>query len=1316
MKILMNDILKADRNILFFICLIFPSILFAKHFKVLDIQNGLSNNTVKCITQDKQGFIWLGTFNGLCKFDGNDFTVFTHQNNDSLSIINNHVEALLPVENGMWVGTYEGLNFYSYNENRFHACELRLSTTETKMMVSPIKNIIKSKGKIFVLDIYHDLFVWKDNLVFEKYDCGTDVDWLAITSYKDNLLLAHTTKGICLIEPEEAKIISQLNLPQKISDDNIIYYSKNRNLIYIGYGIGYNSESFGINSELEIKKLDEPVPSDVKSIIDYGNKTVFGTDTNGLIVLSTAGEKRFIPQNSNISSDAIHSLFVDRDQNLWIGTYRGGINLYSDRYNWFKLLTMSNGELTHNVVTAIYSSNNYLYIGLDGGGLNIYDKITGKVTAYTTENSAIAGNNILSISGDEQYLWLGIYGKGLCRFSLTEHSFKTFVLPSVNGGMNKNHLWEIKDDGRGNIWIVGENIYLFNKKKRCFTTKNGLNEIHASGIIFDENVIWISSTRSGLYKIDRVTGEVLKHYSVESNNWLIDSNIVWYMFMDSKHCIWFSTEYSGLYKLDESTGVITSYGKSIGLTSQSTVSMQEDKSGNIWLGTDNGLFRYDLSTDTFMRFGKEDNLTSLQFNYNASALDGDMLYFGTTEGVVWFNPLEIECKKRINTVYFTGIELLNGDKTRIDLYGDTPQEVRLSYKQNFFTIYFSTPEFVSPNKIYFSCFMQNFEKNWQEMSNRRQVSYTNIPPGEYVFYVKSSDTNGQWDEKTSCLKIIIAPPWWQTEWAFCIWGICILSILTLVLWFYRHELSIKHMVHLKEIEKNTAKNISEAKLSFFTNITHELRTPIFLIAAPLEELLASSKGPVQVPKSYLVAMYRNAMRLNKLISRILDFRKLESGKLQLEVQRLNVVSFCKDLTVDYEALCQQKNILFYFQPSKTVIELEFDAEKLESILSNLISNAFKYTSEGGKIVFSICETVDAVLFTIEDDGIGIPKEYHNIIFESFFQVDSSNSFAVGDGIGLSFVKHLVELHGGTVKVESEPDQGSKFVFSIPKPDMAEEVKRLEKKSVIVDFNDTDSFRKNAFISPQLPTATHSILIIDDEKETLEILERFLMKDFKIWRASNGVDGLEIVSEVLPDIVICDMMMPKMDGMEFLSLMKGDKKLTHIPVIMFTAKTSEDDKMAAFDIGADAYLTKPVSLKFLRKRIDHLLLRAESVNIVSHISNVEKTYSKEEQRFLLRCREIIDDHLADTDFDVLFFAEKLGMSHSTLYRKIKSFTGMSVIEFINEYRIFKAVQYFNEGETNIGIVSMKCGFNDLKNFRACFKRKTGMSPKQYVIQL
>ena len=803
------------------------------------------------------------------------------------------------------------------------------------------------------------------------------------------------------------------------------------------------------------------------------------------------------------------------------------------------------------------------------------------------------------------------------------------------------------------------------------------------------------------------------HYHEKSEKVSLPSNFIRYMFMDSNHSIWLSTESAGLYRMDEQKGKIISYAERIELQNNKVVSIEEDGVGCLWLGTYNGLYKYDPKHDSFVHFGKMDNLWAGQFNYHACAQDNRFVYMGATKGLVWFEPQKIVYTHQTSPVYFTELELLNHSGSKVHLLGMEEKSVSLAYNQNFFTLFFSVPEMLTPDKVRFSCYMKGFEKGWQEIGTKRQVSYTNVPPGKYVFYVKSTDSSGKWSDKMSCLYIVITPPWWQTGWAWCLWILLLSGAIATAFWFYKHELNIKHLVQLKEIEKETARNINEAKLRFYTNITHELRTPIFLITAPLEELMTEKKRIVSVPRTYLMNMYRNAMKLSKLVTRMIDLRKLEQGKLKLDLHTQNVVSFCKDLVPDYESLCQQKNIIFHFLPAKTIIRLNFDAEKLEIILTNLVSNAFKYTPEGGKVVLVIDETSENVMFSVEDNGIGIEKEFQDMVFERFFQVDSSQSIAMGDGIGLSFVKYLVELHGGEVHLESEFGKGSKFMFSIPLKDENKEEK-VEEVEVLPDVEKEKSLLLNA--QPMSPTATHTLLLIDDEPEILELMERSLIEDFRILKANNGMDGLTVVRKELPDLIVCDVMMPKMDGMAFLEALKEDKELAHIPIIMLTAKIAEEDQIVAFDSGADAYLTKPVSLKFLRNRIDYLLARTESVVMANALAKSEKNYTKEEQRFLLKCKETIDEHLMNPNLGVVFMAEKLGMSHSSFYRKIKSVTGMSGMDFINEYKVFKAVQLFNGGETNVSSVCVKCGFNDIKSFRDAFKKKMNISPKQYVMQL
>lgn len=1291
------SILKKTIFLLFSIILCAP--IYAFNFKVLDTSDGLSNNTIKCIAQDKQGFMWFGTFNGLCRFDGVCFSVFQNDPEDESALTKNHITHLLPVENGIWTGTQYGLFFFSFVDQQFHECYQINAKGEEMPLLGYIWSLFMDESSLYVLT--NELLVLQQNR-FRVCHFRSKKKWANAIAYKNGYVIAHNTSGISLLDPIKGMVISHIEY--KISyDTDIVYYDSSKDIIYVGHGLGHPTQVFRIKND-QFEALPISVPSNVKSVVAYNGGTLFGTDGNGLIFQTMDGREIVTPENSNISSDAIYSLCVDRDHNLWIGTYRGGINYYSKNNDWFTTYSMEKKQLTHHFVTAIHQTvHGAFYFGLDGGGLEIYDK--GRISSYTTANSLIPGNNVLSIVDTPSYIWLGIWGGGLSRFDKVSHAFKSYPLPTAYNAM----VWVIKDDGEGHLWVGAEDgVYCFDKNKERFLVKQNMVQ-YASEIVLDGDAVWVSTSNHGLYKLDK-SGNIIKHYHKRSEKSATMSDVVRYVFIDSQHRIWFSTGNLGLSKLEEKSGKITFYGEEHGLTSFDIISIIEDENGNLWMGTSDGLLRFDPQKESFIHFGRENNLPFTQFNYNACYQKGGTMYFGTTKGMISFKPAEIAYDNSFKPVRFTDFQLYNGQVSMDEKYRRSEGGVELPYNKTFFTIYFSVPELMSPDKIEFSYCLKNFDKEWQNGGNDRKVSYTNVPPGKYVFCVRSTNSQGEWNQKYAEFPIIITPPWWKSLPFTFLWCGLVAGVLYFVLWFYRHELNVKHTLQLKEIEKNTARNINEAKLSFFTNITHELRTPIFLITAPLEELITSKKNTIHVPKSYLTAMYRNAMRLNKLINRIIDFRKLESGKLQLDLQGSNVVTFCKDLVRDYEALSEQKGIALLFLPSVPDIHLIFDQEKLETILSNLIGNAVKYTPEGGKVLLSVEEKENNVVFLVEDNGIGIKKEYHNLIFDRFFQVDSGS--AMGDGIGLSFVKNLVELHKGSITVESEINIGSKFRFTIPNRLSISKSNQQDVSSVLTK----EVMRTKATGTVHNPTAQYTILMIDDEQETVEIIERSFSEEYKVIKAYNGMDGLVMVREQNPDLIICDVMMPKMNGIEFLTALRGDKTIAQIPVIMFTAKTAEDDMLSAFEHGADAYLTKPVSIKFLKKRVEHLLSQSESVNITSFVIDSKPNYSKEEKKFLFKCKLIIDQNLTNTDFDVILFADKLGMSHSALYKKIKGLTGKSVIEFINEYRIYKAVQCFMEGKTNINEICSECGFNDAKNFRETFKKKIGVTPRQYIQEI
>lgn len=1281
--------------------------IYAEHFKTVDMPDGLSGNTVKCIVQDKFGFIWFGTNYGLCRYDGRQIAVYRHQQNTAYSVVSNNITSLKSAANGIWVGTFSGLDFFSYTSNQFIHC-LR---TDSKKVIGRVKDIVSVGNNLYVTNFAGELFVRQRGTYFRKLHFNmTTTGWYGISPYVGHLLLALADNGVYVLDPFNGKVVSRY-VTKMLTPSNAMCYNADNGVLYIGLGLGFPTNMYKLDAFHRISPFIGKAPRNVNAIINFNGKTIFGTDGQGLFYENEGKEMRWTHQNSDLSSNVICSFLKDRDNNLWIGTHLGGLSLYSKSYNWFENLLFKDSQLSSNLVSSVFVVGDNVYMGTDGAGLLVYNRLSKTYSLFNTSNSQLPGNNILSLYEDNGDLWMCIYGYGLCKMSLRSRQVTSYY--SLPGGLDTKHDTQIKKDRLGRIWMMGEMNAIFEPKSNRFFRIPILKGITATSIDFDGNVAWVC-TNNGLYKIDLNSMRLLVHYTTSSSRNRLTTNSLYHVFIDSKHRVWFSSEYSGLFVLDQHDGSIRSFGNKDGLTDQTISSIEEDSKGSLWMSSFNGLFRFNPVSQTFIRFGKEDNLVPFRYYCNSSFSDKDDMYFGSTNGLVMFHPSNINYNSRSVSVYLTGIELISGyhNGNMIDLSISSPQPIKLQHDENFFTIHFSVPELLAGAKILFKCYLKGLDKGWREVYHDRQVSYTNVPPGKYEIYIMSTNGQAQWSNKVTVAQIIVLPPWYRTTWAWILWYALFGAFLYAVFYFVRHEIHIKQVVRLKEMEEQSVKMINEAKLNFLTNITHELRTPIFLITAPLEELLASGKNIIQTPKSYISAIYRNAMRLTKLMSRIIDFRKLESGMLTLDCQRQNVVSFCKDLTVDYEALCLQKGIVFVFQPGSTVIQLDFDPEKLESIISNIISNAFKYTPEGGKIIFSIDENETEVLFAIKDNGIGIDKQYHESIFQNFFQVDPTKTTYAGDGIGLSFVKRLIELHGGHIHLDSELNKGTKFFFELPKLAADDDGKAIS--SPIID--DIQQVKRPDGLLPQSPVAGQTILIIDDEKEAVEVIERTLVSDFRVIKAYNGLDGYNMMKEQLPDLVICDLMMPIMNGTEFLCLVKKDKKLAHIPVIVFTAKTSEDDMLSAFESGADAYLTKPVSMKILRKRIDNLLAQVESVEITNVISKSDKNYTKEEQRFLLRCREIIDDNLSNADFNLDFFSKKLGMSHSSLYKKIKVVTGLTAIEFINEYRIFKAIKFMNEGETNIGTISVKCGFNDIRTFREAFKKRMKLTPRDYLQQM
>ncbi len=1287
-----------------------------------DIKNGLPDNSVNCITQDSKGYIWVGTSNGLARFDGLLFTKFRHKRNDTTTIANNNIHAFHAVKQGLYLSTDLGVDFYSNADNKFHHCAFSGQNGYQHIIA-----MTETNAGLFATD-YNGSLYRVEGTTLRHIRLNLRVYALASldNAGKGKYLIATANNKLLLLSADARRILASVNTPFKGSSNNVVYYSKRQGRIYVGNSIGSRSVAFKV-ADGKLIECPDNVPANLKGVTDFHSGTAFATDGEGMMILDSHGTRWLNEKRDGICGDAIYSIFADKIGDLWIGSYRKGMTQSRRRGTAFSLLSEATHTLPFDLVTAITSRQGNVYVGMDGGGMSVVSAKTRVVTAtYTAANSNLWGDNVVSMTSDDGGVWMAVYDKGLSRFDTRTHTFTNYKIP-----LYSNHgdiIWTLCDSRDGNLWVGGRDILVLNKKSGKFSPVKELIGIGSQAMSLHGKYLWVG-TSNGVYKVDKDSRRVVRHYSQTTKGMALSTNSVRYVYADSKGRVWVSFSYDNICRIDEQKGEVRTYNMAQGLGSNAVTGIVESRQGHMMFSTSDGLYYYFPESETFMRCDLDNNLP-VTYNYGACHTNGQDYWYGATEGLVWAKDVPIRPKYLFSQVSFNELTLANGQNASC---GDNGAEsIKLKHEDNYFTIHFSVPEYTSPRAIRFSYYLKGMETGWGEMTDKREAKYTNVPPGEYEFLVRCTDLTGKWT-KPSVMRIKVLPPWYLTWWARTLWTIIFLGMASLGAWLYLRELKLRHKMELAEKEKESQRKIDEAKMSFFTSITHELRTPVFLIAAQLEELIDRRQSMVTVPSSYLMAMHRGTMKISKLISRAIDFRKMDEGKLVLRRQRINATVFARDLTDDYIDLCDQKDITFSTSLPDHPVWVMMDGEKMEICINNLVSNAYKYTNPKGHVTLSVTETDDDVVFSVKDDGIGIVPKAREEIFKAFYRTERGQAHSQGDGIGLAFVQQLVNLHGGQMLLESEVNKGSTFSIKIPKATPNDE-SRQETTMVIPTDNDTlpqtddgeqepretpsganDTPKEPSKVKSN-PTATHSLLIIDDEHDTVALLERNLVADFHVLKAYDGEEGLKMASKHMPDIILCDIMMPKLDGLEFLRTLKSDKKLQHIKVIIFTGETSEEERIAAYDAGADAFLTKPVSLKLLRTRIDRLIAESDNTTLTTDMAKEKRTYNKEEQIFLLRCREIIDDNISNPDFNVDFLAQKLAMSHSALYKKLKQMTGMSLIEFVNDYKIFKAVKCFKEGQSNVERVAEQCGFGDVKNFRTLFKRKMGVTPKQYAQSL
>jgi len=1333
--------------ILLIIALQFCYSVFAQfQFEKLTTKDGLSLDNIECISQDNEGLVYFGT-NGLNVYDGNVIKTYDVSNTEGFG---NRIKSILPVSSTkIFIGSLDkGLFLLDKEFGRIQKIPLAFN----KELISlPILSVHDDEyGKIWIGTLHKGLFsISKESVINNKnnspltctkYHGSENYEINSICSFNGKIWIGTRYNGLFEVETKGDEFNEWRSSNIHLSSKNIWVLKIFNDSLFIGTQGGLNLIDLQTKSHrVFLEKPNSPtLTNNIVRAICRDKSGIFwiGTQEDGLYSLNFRKSVPEIihfkntPTNSNtINVNKILSLYAGERNNLWIGTWNGGVNILSFHNQQFINIRNKGKEndLSENMVWSIEQIEQGKYlIGTHGNGICSFesDKNFFK-EKYRTKNV----NSVASIYLDKStnILWVGTWGKGLKAFSYPEMTpvFEHILDTAL---FNDDRIYLITKDKYGIIWVgtATHGVFRINLNDIKQPVKyinlfehnrpNGTKEsAEVRSIISDNsNTLWIGSLNYGLYKATtNKHGDIVDAYRVKTIN---DEDETYApirgLYLQSNGNLWIGQE-NGKIKIYDT---LNDSCKSFSTASNNIVQrFTEDNKGNMWIATYHGLIKYNSTTNSRQTFLSESSFYSLFFDS-----ESNKLIAGSNKGIFTFNPSQLKGNPFYPEIIFSQLKIFNKTinpgstiKGNISLkkalnYTDT---LFLPHSYNVFSIEITALSFVSSkeNQIWFQ--LENFERSWNKrFGAATTVTYTNLSPGEYKLKVKVANKDNVWNPEIRVLTIVILPPWWRTYWAYL--GYFILLIITgaLIIRIIRDRIRTNHALKIEKVKKEQSDILNEQKLSFFTNISHEIRTPLTLILDPLETILENKNLGEQTYRQ-LVLMQKNANVLLQLVCQILDFRKIEKGKTKLNVVKINLNEFVLQTLEQFEGKASPKNISLQFQSKSQKIKLWVDFDLLQKILFNLLSNAIKYNNKKGYVHVSIEETSTTINIKIKDNGIGIDKKDLPNIFNRFYQSD--NNVSGGSGIGLSLVQRMVELHQVKILVESQPGKGS--VFSIIFKKGKEHFNHLdivEKDSGEKD-NGASSLSKfdSTIETKQKPT----VIIIDDNDDIRLYIKENLSVDYNTIDFDNAAEALTMAQTKDVSLIICDIMMPGMDGMEFCEKIKSDIKTSHIPIILLTAKTATESKIKGFEKGADEYISKPFSTKLLKARIGNLIEQREKMKKKIERLNLEPskiTPTSLDEQFLRKTIQIIEKNISDNDYSIDDLSLSMGLSHDNFYRKVKNLTGMSAAKFIRMIRLKRAKQMIENTDYSISEILYEVGFSSPSYFAKCFKKQFGVSPTEY----
>ncbi|MDR3059471.1 MAG: response regulator [Prevotella sp.] len=1343
----------------FFIFIFIPLISIKAQLydiKQLGIEHGISSNYVVSVTQDKKGFLWFATESGLNRFDGNRFKVYKKNGaQESNSISGNELNKVYADKYAdiIWIATQrEGLNMFDCHTETFTHYKYT-PDREAGIVTNDITDITNSADGNLWLSTYHrgvDYFD-KKNGTFTHYNRTTIPNmvsnsvWSVMEDNKGFLYIGHVSSGLSILSLKDKRIKNfrhESGNKESLPGDEVrtIYVDRNDNV-----WIGTNNGLALFNSDKESFTTFSHDPQNKQSLISNYVYTINqvddgklwrGTEKGGISILDLKQNMFLTPQNISfenityndgnrgLSNPTIRSVYQDSFNNLWIGTYGGGINFISHHPPFFNTWIYSpipglNNTLNNPIAWGTCADKyDQIWVGTDGGGINLF--ANGKrVQIFDKKTNKITDDAILAaIKDSENNLWFGTFNGGV---NIYDH--KKDILKRLPIDDKSKDIRCFFEDNEKNMWIGCNNgLYQYNittGQGKLYSTDNSELPDNLVRAISRDNkgLIWIGFFGEGLAILDKDL-KIVKTFKTDKG---FPSNTVDNIYKDTKGQMWIATGeglvcFSSPEKIDE----YTVFNEQNGILNSHIRAITEDKQGNIWISTNGGINRFMPSQNKFYNYNHYSGIPSGDFMSGSVTKDSKgTIFFGSQNGLCYFNPEMIPTKIDLPATIITGFSIYGSQINMPDNEITKPvtSDIELSYNQNTFNVSFNVLDYSLNHLVDYAYMLKGLEELWYNTQDENAITFRNIPPGTYELLIKSRVKNQEWSDNITSLKIVVNPPLWLTWWAKALYVLAILAIIYLILRFYKRKLDLENTLTLEKKNHMQEQELNNERLRFFTNITHELRTPLTLILGPLEDLQADP-GLQEKYSSKVSVIYRSATRLLNLINQILEFRKTETQNKKLCVYKSDISQLIREIGLKYKELNTNKRISYNIIIDTQNVNLYFDPDIITTILENLLSNAFKYTQKGNiTLTLRNVEENNANYTEIEvkDTGKGISPEAISRIFDRYYQAERDQQVS-GTGIGLALVQNLVSIHQGTISVSSKQGEGTSFHFRILSDNVYPDALHIDATSDDIAEKDIETENVEKSDSKQI------ILVVEDNEDIRDYIYSSLSGQYKVYTANNGKQGLKAAYTHIPDIIISDIMMPEMDGFELSKILKEDVRTSHIPIVLLTAKDSIQDRTEGYNIGVESYITKPFSAGLLQSRIINLLEARRKVaelinnNTVNKNAIIIDSLSKIDNEFIEKITSIIEQNLDSDKIDVTFIAEKMNMSHSTLYRKIKALSGMSANEFIRKVRIRNAEQLLLTGKYTISEISYMVGINSITYFRQCFKEEFGMVPSEYIKQI